>query len=288
MKQLTKVLLMRILEQMEREPSKTNIVRIEGIDNPVIYSDVCEQLKYADGNTFVAKLTYERFQQFERENREEWKQALVFLHQGENDSYSTALTEAYKAKSYVDFDGAITKWRNESAEYLAATPALVVLMGTEATDDKGSLEDSIYEISTKEMIAALKADYSAWFGDILAENNLDTEENRAALNTLYKTIFSSANVDVFTYSDFIDRLHDLSFGSMQELIAYICETLNTVWGIPSVIDGRSVPMVRSLKTGKPAKIIANAIRFIERADDIPTQSYEQKLHQKFQKYAEEN
>ncbi|WP_343274461.1 winged helix-turn-helix domain-containing protein [Ligaoa zhengdingensis] len=288
MKQLTKVLLMRILEQMEREPSKTNIVRIEGIDNPVIYSDVCEQLKYAAGNTFVAKLTYERFQQFERENREEWKQALVFLHQGENDSYSTALTEAYKAKSYVDFDGAITKWRNESAEYLAATPALVVLMGTEATDDKGSLEDSIYEISTKEMIAALKADYSAWFGDILAENNLDTEENRAALNTLYKTIFSSANVDVFTYSDFIDRLHDLSFGSMQELIAYICETLNTVWGIPSVIDGRSVPMVRSLKTGKPAKIIANAIRFIERADDIPTQSYEQKLHQKFQKYAEEN
>lgn len=287
MNKLTEVLLGEI--QSNIKLNKTNLLRLEGIDNPIIYEKICNYFSNASSLEFRGKMTLEKYNQFVGLNEEKWRKSLLFLHQGNNENYSANLNENYMHKSYVDFDGAITKWRNESANLITGSTVLILLMGTELATDKGGLDD-FYNISPRELINDLKFNYSTWFEDFLVANELNIPDNRDALHTLYRTLFSYLNTDIFVLSDFIDTLDTLSFSNIQDVIIYICETLNSVWSIPSIFDTKSVPKVQSLKSGKliSAKIIANAIRFIDRTDDIPTASYERKLRKKFVQYALDN
>ena len=217
----------------------------------------------------------EKYLQFEAEGKPQWIQSLAYLHKGNNPSHNTEPDTIYAEHSYVDFDQAITKWRNESPNMPSGKTSLISLMGTEAApDDAGSLKDTTFVISPREIISWLGADYSDWFAGVLQQNGIYNNEARKAIHTLYKTIFSSINVNVFKLSNFVDSLDALSFSTCQELIGYICETLNVTWGIPSIVNSKSVPKVQKLSLGRmsDAKIISSGIRFIERADDIPSAS----------------
>lgn len=290
MKQLISVITKQILKQIRQ--NEINMVRLESFDSPIIYRSVCENLRQSDRvHTLIPKLTLEKYRQFETANNLNWTQALMYLHKGENLSFSASPDAQYAERSYVDFAQAITKWRNESPNMPAGQTSLVLLMGTEAApDDAGSLKDTTFVISPREIISWLGNDYSEWFVGVLEEDSINSEETRKALHTLYRTIFSSANVNIFKLSSFIDELHSMQFSTSQELVCYICETLNVTWGIPSISNSKSVPKVQKLCHGKisDAKIITNAIRFIERADDIPSASALNKLKEKFKKYAEDN
>lgn len=79
----------------------------------------------------------------------------------------------------------------------------------------------------------------------------------------------------------------MQFASCQELISYICETLNVVWDVPSIVSTKYVPKVNNLSSGRlsSAKIITSAIGFINRADDIPSAYALKKLKEKFAKFA---
>lgn len=290
MKKLISVITDIINEQIKT--GEINMIRLESFDSPIIYKSICENLSInTDIHSFVPKLTLEKYQQFSEDIHPEWNKSLAYLHQGRNSNYSETLTDEYIAKSFIDFSKAITKWRNESPNMELNKTSLILLMGTEAApDDAGSLKDTTFVISPHEIITWLSKDYSDWFTDILKYNAIDTREVRNAINTLYKTIFSSVNVNIFKLSDFIDTLYDMSFATAQELVDYICETLNTTWAIPSVIERSSVPKVTNLSKGKmsSAKIITSAIRFINRYDDIPTASALKKLDDKFKKYVVDN
>lgn len=288
MKQIIKVLCREILNQMETH--KSNIVRIEGIDNPIIYYGVCESIKNAaQVEKFVPKIACEKFLMFQQANCPEWNQALAYLHQGDNYVYSTQISDEYAENSYVDFKNAITKWRNESANVSASHTTLILLMGTEAAQDTGGLADTSFVISPREILTTLSKDYSIWFADII-EKNAIYEEYSKALHTIYKALFANISTDIFKLSGFIDSLDMLSFSSVQEVVSYICETLNTTWGVPSIVDKKAIPKESALNKGtiNSAKIITSAVRFIERTDDIPTAAALKKLHNKFVKYAEKN
>jgi hypothetical protein len=290
MKQLISVITSQIIKQIR--PNEINMVRLESFDNPIIYRSVCENLYQSDQvHKFVPKLTLEKYLQFEAEGKPQWIQSLAYLHKGNNPSHNTEPDTIYAEHSYVDFDQAITKWRNESPNMPSGKTSLILLMGTEAApDDAGSLKDTTFVISPREIISWLGADYSDWFAGVLQQNGIYNNEARKAIHTLYKTIFSSINVNVFKLSNFVDSLDALSFSTCQELIGYICETLNVTWGIPSIVNSKSVPKVQKLSLGRmsDAKIISSGIRFIERADDIPSASAVMKLKKKFEKYAENN
>lgn len=289
MKQLISVITSQILRQIK--PNEINMVRLESFDNPIVYRSVCENLRnHASISNFVAKLTLEKYRQFVNAHEANWMQAIIFLHKGENSSYAENYTPAYAQQSYIDFEQAITKWRNESPNMPAGQTSLVLLMGTEAApDDAGSLKDTTFLISPREIIALLNTNYSEWFTDVLTENSFNNEEARRAIHTLYRALFSSLNINIFKLSKFVDSLHDMRFASCQELIAYICETLNDIWSIPSIIESRYIPKVSDLSKGRlsAAKIITNAIKFIDRTDDIPSASAIEKLKSKFAKYAED-
>ena len=107
MKQLVRVLYQKILEEVQ--PGQSNIVRLEGIDHPIIYQELCKKLLARPSiEQFIPKLAREKYAEFLKAGRAEWGHALAFLHQGGNSSFSSDLTEQYAAASYVDFNNAMT------------------------------------------------------------------------------------------------------------------------------------------------------------------------------------
>ena len=224
MKQLVDVLYREIKSQIQ--PAQANIVRIEGIDNPIIYQRICQKLIADDTiETAIPKITKEKYAAFQKAGKSEWAQALFYLHKGSNSVYSDAISDEYADNSFVDFNNAITKWRNESADFSGST-VLILLMGTELAQDTGGLADTSFVISPSEIITDLSKDYSTWFASVMEENDIH-EDYRKAIHTLYRTIFSQISTDIFKLSDFVDSLSAFDFSSVQELVAHICETLNS-------------------------------------------------------------
>ncbi len=289
MKQLVRVLYQEIDKHIER--NKSNIIRLEGFDNPIIYQLLCTELINANFvDYFVPKITSEKYYAFCDAKKTEWEHALAYLHRGNNSTYSDVVNQIYADNSFIDFNNAITKIRNAAAEYSndnSVSTALFLLMGTESAPDTGGLADTSFVISPKELIETISKDYSIWFSDIITKNCI-YEDYKKAIHTLYKGIFSQIPTDIFVLSDFIDSLEGICFSSVQDLITHICETLNTTWGIPSVIDKQYVPKVDRLNKGQSTstRIISNAVRFINRSDDIPSSAALKKLHKKFDIYAE--
>ena len=107
MKQLISVITKQILKQIRQ--NEINMVRLESFDSPIIYRSVCENLRQSDrAHTFIPKLTLEKYRQFETANNLNWTQALMYLHKGENLSFSASPDAQYAERSYVDFAQAIT------------------------------------------------------------------------------------------------------------------------------------------------------------------------------------
>lgn len=210
----------------------------------------------------VPKLTLEKYREFEATQKPNWAQSINYLHKGYNSTFDSCGDASYAEKSFIDLAQAITKWRNEAPDLPAGS--LVLLMGTEAApDDKGSLKDTSFVISPRELIHWLQNDYSEWFASVLSENSIDGDDARRSIHTLYRAIFKSVNINIFKLSEFIDELSLMQFSSIQDLLGYICETLNTTWGIPSVMDPKYVPRANKLAKGRlvDAKIITNGINF---------------------------
>ena len=172
MKQLISVITNQIIKQIR--PNEINMVRLESFDSPIIYRSVCENLYQSDQvHKLVPKLTLEKYLQFEAEGKSQWIQSLAYLHKGNNPSHKTEPDTAYAEYSYVDFDQAITKWRNESPNMPSGKTSLILLMGTEAApDDAGSLKDTTFVISPREIISWLGTDYSDWFAGVLQKNGI--------------------------------------------------------------------------------------------------------------------
>lgn len=285
MKKLIDVLSNLLLEQIV--PGKTSIVRLENFDNPLIYSSVCKRI-IDSVDFFVAKLTSEKYKEFTETNKPEWAFSLRYLQQGSNESYLEAGNDEYLEKSYVDYNNAITKWRNESSNIEEGKTAIILLMGTEAAADIGGLADTSFVISPLEIIAALQDDYSKWFAPILIRNGIDSIENRRAIHTLFRALFANISINLFSFSAFVDELESLTFSAAQDLVNYICEALDRVWNVPKICDNRQIPKIQALSKGKmsSAAIISNAVRFIERMDDIPTERKLETYKKQFEKYAE--
>ena len=120
MRQLVQYLSNQIRPRIIR--SKTNIIRLENFDDPSVYWSLCKQFsKDNDIDTFIAKLTQQKYDFFCSQGKPEWQITLQLLHQGSNLVFSPlASSEEYVDSSYVDFGNAITKWRNEAYHYFCA------------------------------------------------------------------------------------------------------------------------------------------------------------------------
>lgn len=267
-----------IIHEIENEirGNTTSLVRVEGIESPIVYKKICEYFndKFQGTGLFKAKLSKEKYEQFQSDNRPEYKKAL----------------EELKKNEYVDLDGAMTKWRNEAANMKTDIRALILLMGTEAVQDTGGLAD-FYRIAPDIIINKLTKDYSQWFVDVYANSNLRLDKIKA-IHTIFRCIFNNVNIDIIKLSDLVDELTNMDIYSEEELISEVFFRLNKDWSIPSIISRKKIPSVNKLMNGtlKSCEIITKAYNFITRESykGILTKSQIAAIEKKIEKFAIDN
>lgn len=262
--------------QIKNSESNIVIIRLEGFDSPIIYKEICKNLETYNNVNISAKLSKEKNDEFRAINNSKWNIAFDFLEKN----------------NYIDTAGAMTKWRNNSTElaYENNKKHLVLLMGTESVQDKGGLVD-FYSITPETILRSLKNSYSKWFKDILRDNNIDDEYYKS-LDTFFKVLFKNVNVNLVALSDLANELSDMVIPGIDEMIQEICLRLNKYWGIPNIVNDKSVPKGKKLKEGKlsSASIIEKSFGFINRipfAKGIKEKALK-KYEEKIDRYAEEN
>lgn len=265
-----------ILFEIEKQAKKgkLSLIRIEGIDTPIIYKEVCEYLSKSNKFNLIAKLSIEKYNKFREKESLSWKYVLDYL----------------KDNNYIDEDGSMTKIRNSSVEFLdKSKKTIILLMGTELVLDKGGLAD-FYCISPETILKKLKKDYSSWFMELFESNNLK-EEYIKGIHSIFKTVFKNINIDLIKYSNLIEKLETKSYHSEQDLCEDIYSSLNLYWGIPSIKNDKKVPKLKSLKSGtKDCTIISKAVKFITRSDykDLLSKSRLNTIAEKIDKYVDDN
>lgn len=284
MKILVESFINKIIAQIK--PQNTSMVRVEGIDDIEIYYRICEYFSNLPMlDKCIIKLTKEKYDEFSGKSQN--NMALHFFLQGDNATFDNNASDSYKANSYVDYDNAITKYRNRAPENEENATVLILLLGTEEAQDEGSLSETSYLITPQEIINDLRNNYSKWFDSLLASNEIKTEEVSKAINVIYKTLFADFNTDILKLSSFIENAMRIPFQTAQEFVNYIFETLNEYWGIMSIRDERFIPRIAKLQNGrKAAKILSDDIAFISSTQDIPTKAGIEKLRKKMAQYIE--
>ena len=268
--------IVHLIEVQSNKADSVTIIRLEGFENPIIYKEICKYLKSHSKINLNAKLAKEKYDEYKAANNNSWIQSIKFLE--END--------------YIDFEGAMTKWRNNSTEIekVDSVKNLVLLMATEAVPDKGGLAD-FYKITPESVLEKVKKNYSAWFMDSIPNDNSDKDAKKA-INTFFKGLFKNININLLVLSNLADSIEDETIFSIDELIQVICSRLAIDWSIPNIIMEKKVPKYRNLKSGKITStgILEKAYKFITRAqfNKAITASALKSYTDKIDKYAVEN
>ena len=144
MKILVESFINKIIAQIK--PQNTSMVRVEGIDDIEIYYRICEYFSNLPMlDKCIIKLTKEKYDEFSGKSQN--NMALHFFLQGDNATFDNNASDSYKANSYVDYDNAITKYRNRAPENEENATVLILLLGTEEAQDEGSLSETSYLIT---------------------------------------------------------------------------------------------------------------------------------------------
>lgn len=263
-----------ILTEIEKKSKKgnVNIIRIEGIDSPVIYSDICRNLNKKDEYNLIAKLSIEKLKKFKEKNNNYYDSAINYLEEN----------------NYIDYDGSMTKIRNDSVNYITNTKkTIILLMGTELVLDTGGLED-FYCINPDKIINRLKKDYSKWFEEIFEVNELKKEYLKG-IHVIFKTLFKRINIDLIKFSTFIDELSQQNYMTEQDLCEEIYKSLNRYWSLPAFKNEERIPKLSKLKKAKKCSLIEKSIKFANRDDykNYLSKSSLSKINKKIDSYAQD-
>ena len=133
----------------QSDKSKVSLLRIEGLDSPIIYMEICKKILSNSNINLIAKLSDEKLEKFKEKNDSNYNQAINYLRE----------------HNFIENDDPMTKIRNSIVDYMNEDKkTIVLLMGTELVLDKGGLAD-FYCINPEIVIKKLKKDYSIWFKD---------------------------------------------------------------------------------------------------------------------------
>lgn len=196
-------------------PTRTNseavfLVNVENFDSPIIYMEICKYFSSKTDIKLIANLEYSKYQQFVSQSHSEWNFALDYL------------TENHYAENIP-----LTKFRNQVAEN-SNDKVLLLLMGSENCQDKGSLKD-FNHISMNDIVSRLKKDYSSWFKDFLEDIGCDYNKCKDTINNIFKDLFRHITVDAMQFSNFIDSLDNQNIATLDDLVTYIYGTLKEFW-----------------------------------------------------------
>ena len=261
-----KKLITEVISLIETPAKKINedvfLVNVENFDSPIIYMEICKYFASKQDIKLIANLEHSKYQYFLSKGKNEWNYALDYLNEN----------------GYAQ-DIPLTKFRNQVAETMGEK-VLLLLMGSENCQDKGSLKD-FNHISMNDIVSRLKKDYSVWFKDYIEELGSDYNKCKDVINNIFKDLFKYITVDAMKFSDFIDSLDSQDISSVDDLVAYTYGSLKEFWGIPSILTHYKKP------GKKVQKYISNSFCFINNSLNLSSAKIKS-LPEKLKKYAKKN
>ncbi|MGG7209718.1 type IV secretion system DNA-binding domain-containing protein [Clostridium baratii] len=257
---------------------KTNLIRLEGIEDPTIYKEVCKYFKNST-KSFEAKLSREKYDDFKSESKSSWKEALHYLD----------------INGFVDKEGAMTKWRNSVASTNEDSTKTILLMGTELVQDKGGLAD-FFSINIETILRGLgQKKYYSYFEEFIKDSGIeikDEEESKKVINRVFETIFSIFPIDLIKVSNLVKEIENEDFKVMDDVIESIFYYIPKYWDLPPMNEEKIRPKFSNLR-GKNTKIdvIVKANKFLTRQDyktSYPTDKKISSIKEKLEAYKNNN
>ena len=268
--------------EKQKQKNQINLIKLEGIESPIIYKEIC---KYFKNSTleFEAKLSREKFEEFKRD---------ADIDGGSENLESIKFLED---NNFVDFDGAMTKWRNGIAiNNTNDITKLVLLMGTELVQDKGGLAD-FYTINTTTIIKSLKTEkYYSYFKEVIENcgvNIKDTNDIKRSINRVFDAIFSIFPIDLIKVSNIAERLENENFKVADEIIEVIFSLIPQYWDLPEMNSIRPSFIKLKGKSVKATDVIKKAYNFMNRQDyktTYPTKAKINKIKLQLEEFKKNN
>ena len=263
MKKYVEAMLALIAQQIV--PGRTNLIRIEGVEHPAVYQAICKALNARYAGDLHAALSGEKYAQFKAAQ-----------------SADSQVLPWFEANGLVLRRDTLTWMRNQAANEPADKTSVYLLMGAEAVQDRGGLED-FTSIMTSELAKQLSADYSAWFKGLFDAHGFDPAHLKT-IHAIYRALFSAILVDTMQLSCFVDALQDMVFDAPEEVVGVIYNTLDRYWHIPRIEKRLRL----DVESKSDLTLLHSAIGFIQRKDSILKRLQSKKLEQQLSDYAENN
>ena len=244
-------------------PNETNLLRVEGVEDPYIYLIVFDTLKQKYGSKLIAYIAPEKVSIFEKEEG------------------NRAAIQKLEEEHVIDRTRTMTSIRNQAGDEDPGNFCLYLLMGTEVAQDTGGLGD-FGCVSTTMILETISKDYSKWFRKIFEGRHFDLAYLNC-INQIYRSVFRFQPLDVLNLSDVVDTIEeDIQPESEKELINYITYSLDVEWGIPSIENEKIIK-----PDGKAiSRLIESAGNFIARNESFLKRININKLDTQIEKYTE--
>lgn len=256
-------LLLEVVDNQLNSGNGFNLLKFESFTTPNIYFKICEHYysKYKECEiNFIAKLSKDKY--------EIWKEDESFI------PYLNKLDNL----GYIEKEDSLTKWRNTSF-LVNDTNSIVFLMGTEAVEDKGGLEE-FYKISPETIERFVGKQYDILLKELGFKYEIEEYE---IFNKIIDNIFLYTNKDLLKLSNLLESIdNSLNY---YLLIQEICTKLNETWGIPNIMQITE----KDFKGDNFKKRILQAYRFSRRVGlEYNSESKIEKLKEKIDKYYQIN
>lgn len=214
MRKYTETMLSLIAKQIVS--GKTNLIRIEGVESPLVYQTIVKSLSAKYSDDLHAALSGEKYAQF-KENAS---------------AVDNPVLDWFAKEGIVLESDTLTYMRNQAANEPTNHTSIYLLIGAEAVQDRGGLED-FTSIVTAELTAQLSVDYGMWFKETFERYGFDPAYLKT-IHAIYKTVFSAVRVDAMQLSLFVDKLDEMVFDSPREILQTIYDSLDRYWHIPRI------------------------------------------------------
>lgn len=262
-----------------KQENQINLIKLEGIENPIIYKEVCKYFKSRIPD-FEAKLSKEKYEEFISTKKDDWNDAIEYL----------------KINDFIDFKGAMTSWRNGIVEKQEENKTqLVLLMGTELVQDKGGLAD-FYTINTETIVKGLgKEKYYSYLKENIKDSGVsikDEKDVELAINRIFSAIFSIFPIDLIKVSEISEKIEKENFKIMDDIIEFIFDIMPDYWELP-IMNESVIPKFTKLKSksDRAAEVIIKSSNFINRKDfktKYPTKKKIENIRESLKEYKLEN
>lgn len=239
MKFFIKSIVKNIESQLQKDKGLKILVKIDSFETPEFYFALWKEVKKLTDMMnieLVYKLADEKYEDFKKQDKSDLDYYLAEL----------------EANNLLANGTKLTNFRNHTP----SKRTLIVLLGTEASQEDGSLQD-FYTINVQSIEEEVKDGYCILFNKFPCLS----ADGQTMINHFYKELFRYVPKNLYKLSCLVDELTG-PYEDVEEIINDICLNLAKNWGFVNIGANRITR--RELLSKKGIKIFQQAGKFLKR------------------------